>query len=85
MPSWRMTWEELRAKTGNEWKIVLRMEEDITKEGCLRNQHIIIHSIYIFFVTISCSYSMPEGHSLTLTNDFKGQAGAKGKKFINKE
>ena len=48
MPSWRMTWEELRAKMGSEWKIVLRMQEDITKEGCLRNQHVIIHSIYIF-------------------------------------
>ena len=43
-----MTWEELRAKMGSEWKIVLRMQEDITKEGCLRNQHVIIHSIYIF-------------------------------------
>ena len=48
MPSWRMTWEELRAKMGNEWKIVLRIEEDLTYERCLRNQQVIIHSIYIF-------------------------------------
>ena len=35
-------------KMGNEWKMVLRMEEDLTKEGCLRNQHVITHTICIF-------------------------------------
>ena len=48
MPLWRKTWEEQRVKTRNEWKIVLRMEEDLTKEKCLRNQHVIAHSTYIF-------------------------------------
>ena len=48
MPSWRMRGEEQRVKMGNEWKIMLRIQEDLTNERCLRNQQVIIHSIYIF-------------------------------------
>ena len=48
MQLWRTTGEEQRVKMGNEWKIVLRIEEDLTYERCLRNQQVIIHSIYIF-------------------------------------
>ena len=43
MQLWRMTGEEQRVKMGNEWKIVLRIEEDLTNERCLRNQQVIIH------------------------------------------
>ena len=48
MQLWRTTGEEQRVKMGNEWKIVLRIEEYLTYERCLRNQQVIIHSIYIF-------------------------------------
>ena len=59
-----------RAESENgEW--VENMEEDITKEGVSGTNTLSYTQYTSSLLTISCSYSMPEGHSLTLTNDWK--------------
>ena len=85
MPSWRKTWEEQRVKTGNEWKIVLRMEEDLTKEGCLRNQHVIAHSTYIFLADHQLTWLHPWGTQPNLDQWLLRQEGARKQKFSSKE
>ena len=85
VPLWRKTWEEQRVKTGNEWKIVLRMEEDLTKEGCLRNQHVITHSKYIFLADHQLTWLHPWGTQPNLGQWLLRQGGARKQNFSSKE
>ena len=85
MPSWRMTWEELRGKMGNEWKTVFRIEEDLTKEGCLRNQHVIIHSIYIFLADHQLTWLHPWGTQPNLDQWLQRTRRSREQKFSSKE
>ena len=85
MPSWRMRGEEQRVKMGNEWKIMLRIQEDLTNERCLRNQQVIIHSIYIFLADHQLTWLHPWGTQPNLDQWLLRQEGARKQKFSSKE